>query len=71
MGEAGGLGFLAAGYKTPDAVAEDIAALRAATRRAVRRQPLLPGADVASADAVAAYARTLAGEAERHGVVAG
>src|SRR5690348_17810347 len=31
--EAGGLGFLAAGYKTPDAVAADIAAVRALTAR--------------------------------------
>ncbi|MGH2892743.1 MAG: nitronate monooxygenase, partial [Solirubrobacteraceae bacterium] len=25
VGDAGGLGFLAAGYKTPDAVAQDVA----------------------------------------------
>ena len=33
VSEAGGLGFVAAGYKTPDAMAEDIAATRAATRK--------------------------------------
>ena len=33
VAEAGGLGFLAAGYKTPDAVRADIEALRALTDR--------------------------------------
>ena len=37
---AGGLGFLAAGYKRADAVGEEIRAVRAATRRAVRGQPV-------------------------------
>jgi nitronate monooxygenase len=71
VGEAGGLGFLAAGYKTPDAVAQDIAALRAATEAPFGVNLFSPAEDVASADAVAAYARTLAGDAERHGVSLG
>ena len=33
VGEAGGLGFLAAGYKTPEAVREEIAAIRSLTAR--------------------------------------
>jgi nitronate monooxygenase len=71
VGEAGGLGFLAAGYKTPDVVAQDIAALRAATEAPFGVNLFSPARDVASADAVAAYARTLAGDAERHGVSLG
>ena len=38
--EAGGLGFLAAGYKKPEAVEEEIAELRAADRSAVRAEHL-------------------------------
>ena len=71
VGDAGGLGFLAAGYKTPDAVAQDIATLRAATKAPFGVNLFSPAEDVASADAVSAYARTLADEAERHGVSLG
>ena len=40
VAEAGGLGSLAAGYKTVDAVREDIEALRALTRRPFGREPV-------------------------------
>jgi nitronate monooxygenase len=71
VGEAGGLGFLAAGYKTPDAVAQDVAELRAATDAPFGVNLFSPAEDDEPADAVAAYARTLAGDAERHGVSLG
>jgi nitronate monooxygenase len=75
--EAGGLGFLAAGYKTPDALAQDIAAVRAGTAAAfgvnlfsAPEAGAATGAEVA-ADAVAGYAETLGADAERHGVSLG
>ena len=42
--EAGGLGFLAAGYKPVDGVRADVDAVRALTGAAVRRQPVRPAA---------------------------
>jgi nitronate monooxygenase len=71
VGEAGGLGFLAAGYKTPDAVAHDVAELRAATDAPFGVNLFSPVEDHAPPDAVAAYARTLAGDAERYGMSLG
>jgi nitronate monooxygenase len=65
---AGGLGFLAAGYKTPQAVAQDIAQLRAAGDMPFGVNIFVPSSDEAPAELVAAYARTLAADAERHGV---
>ncbi|MET9776856.1 nitronate monooxygenase [Streptomyces sp. NPDC006367] len=76
--EAGGLGFLAAGYKTADGMYEEIKQLRGLTARPFgvnlfMPQPKTPGAgtgftgaaDVASfnASAVGVYAHQLAGEA--------
>ena len=57
--EAGGLGFLAAGYKTRDAVAADIESLRALTDRPFGVNLFAPPTGVADAAAVAAYAATL------------
>jgi nitronate monooxygenase len=72
VGEAGGLGFLAAGYKTADAVARDIAELRSAGDAPFGVNLFSPPREApADPDAVAAYARTLAGDAERHGVSLG
>jgi nitronate monooxygenase len=86
---AGGLGFLAAGYKSADAVAQDIAALRSASGAPFGVNLFSPpdgatGSDAeagrdgatgldaeAGRDAVTAYARTLAADAERHGVSLG
>jgi nitronate monooxygenase len=77
VGEAGGLGFLAAGYKTPDALAQDVAALRAATAAPFGVNLFSPpdaaaaaGAEAAT-DAAASYAQTLSADAERHGVSLG
>ncbi len=71
VGEAGGLGFLAAGYKTADAVARDIATLRAATAKAFGVNIFSPPQEQASTALVAAYAQALAAEAERQGVALG
>jgi nitronate monooxygenase len=75
VGDAGGLGFLAAGYKTPDAVAQDVAQLRGATDAPFGVNLFSsPGSDApadAAAEAVAAFAQTLAGDAQRHGVSLG
>jgi len=71
VAEAGGLGFLAAGYKTPEAVADDIARLRAATDAPfgvnIFSAPQVQDPDVV----LSAYARGLTVEAERHGVALG
>jgi nitronate monooxygenase len=61
--EAGGLGFLGAGYKTVDAVAEDIAALRALTGRPFGVNVFAPPAPVADAAAVERYAAALGDDA--------
>jgi nitronate monooxygenase len=69
---AGGLGFLGAGYKTVDALREDIAATRALTARPFGVNVFaLAGAAPGDPEAVAAYAARLAGEAARAGVALG
>ncbi|MGZ4178799.1 MAG: nitronate monooxygenase [Solirubrobacteraceae bacterium] len=68
---AGGLGFLAAGYKTPDAVAQEIAAVRAATVAPFGVNLFSAPEREAPPHVVAAYAQTLAGDAERQGVSLG
>ncbi|HEX7133157.1 MAG TPA: nitronate monooxygenase [Iamia sp.] len=71
--EAGGLGFLAAGYLGPDRVAAEVAEVRRRTDGPLGVNlfsppaPLGPGA----AEAVAAYADRLAPRAARHGVTLG
>ncbi|MFL5817166.1 MAG: nitronate monooxygenase [Conexibacter sp.] len=59
----GGLGFLAAGYKTADAVAEDVEAVRAETDAPIGVNVFVPGEAPADAEVVARYAGTLRGEA--------
>ena len=63
VSEAGGLGFLAAGYKPVDAVRADVGAVRAATARPFGVNLFAPPQPVPDPAAVARYARTL----ERHG----
>ena len=72
VSEAGGLGCLAAGYKTPDAVAGDIRQLRALTSAPFAVNIFAPP-DSAPPDRVAleAYAARLQVEAERYGVELG
>jgi nitronate monooxygenase len=69
VGEAGGLGFLAAGYKPVEAVRADIEALRGLTRRPFGVNLFAPPA--AGADDVGAFAQELQGEAVRYGAPVG
>jgi nitronate monooxygenase len=61
VGEAGGLGFLAAGYRTPEAEAEDVAALRALSPAPFGLNLFVPRGGPADPTVLAAYARRLAG----------
>ncbi|MGZ6705346.1 MAG: nitronate monooxygenase [Solirubrobacteraceae bacterium] len=68
---AGGLGFVAAGYKAPDAFAADLEATRALADGPIGANLFAPGGAPADPAAVAAYAERLAPEAERAGVALG
>ncbi|MFC5720173.1 nitronate monooxygenase [Streptomyces gamaensis] len=63
VSEAGGLGFLAAGYKTPAAMYEEIKQLRARTSRPFGVNLFMPQPPAADPAAVAVYAEQLAAEA--------
>jgi nitronate monooxygenase len=73
VASAGGFGFLAAGYKTPDALAGDIAALRELSDAAFGVNLFAPPAPASTVDAdeLAAYTRRMAGEAADYGTKAG
>jgi nitronate monooxygenase len=75
VSEAGGLGFLAAGYKTAERVAADIEAVRSETGGPFGVNLFSPpSADApaeAEADAVGAYRDALSAEGERYGVALG
>jgi nitronate monooxygenase len=71
VSEAGGLGFLAAGYKTADVVGADIRAVREQTGRAFGLNVFSPPGAEAPSQTVSAYAETLAGDARRYGVALG
>lgn len=72
VGRAGGMGFLAAGYRRAEAVGQDIAQLRAAHDAPFGVNLFSPSpGDQAPAEVVSAYARRLAADAERHGVSLG
>jgi nitronate monooxygenase len=71
VGEAGGLGFLAAGYKTPAAVRADIEALRSLTARPFGLNLFAPPGAAADAAAVEHYAGRLRPEADRYGAALG
>jgi nitronate monooxygenase len=58
-GRAGALGFLAAGYKTPEAMAAEITAVRAATAEPFGVNIFVPGAPYRDAAALAGYLGTL------------
>src|ERR1700678_2435938 len=70
---AGGFGFLAAGYKTPDAVAADIAELRELSSAPFGVNIFSPPSPAAEVDAaaVATYADRLAVDARRYGISLG
>jgi nitronate monooxygenase len=65
--EAGGLGFLAAGYKRADAVADEIRTMRAATSAPFGVNVFVPTPEPAGADRVREYLQRLRPEAERQG----
>jgi nitronate monooxygenase len=71
VSEAGGLGFLAAGYRSAAAVREEIGELRRLTGRPFGVNLFVPGPAPADRGALEAYASTLSGEAERYGVELG
>jgi len=71
VSEAGGLGFLAAGYKTAAAVAGDFAELRTLTARPVGLNLFYPTREQVDEAAVDAYAARMGSEAERYGVAPG
>jgi nitronate monooxygenase len=71
VSEAGGLGFVAAGYKTAADVAGDIDATRSATRRPFGVNLFVPSPDRADEAAVRAYVERLAAEELRYGVACG
>lgn len=71
VASAGGLGFVAAGYRTPQAMREDIAETRAQTRGPFGVNVFAPVPGPADAEAVERYGAALAAEARRLGVMLG
>lgn len=72
VAEAGGLGFLAAGYQTPGSISAQIATLRqTAPGIAFGVNMFVPGTPAADPEAVARYVARLAADAEALGVVPG
>ncbi|MFB4305274.1 nitronate monooxygenase [Actinomadura sp. GTD37] len=71
VSDAGGLGFLAAGYKTPQAMRADIAATRKLTSRPFGMNVFMPSRDEIDPVLVDAYRDRLASEAARLGVSPG
>ncbi len=69
--EAGGLGFLAAGYKSADAVSEEIDALRGTTSRPFGINLFVPPRPAEDSFAIHAYRQRIATEAERQGAELG
>src|SRR4051794_5991287 len=68
---AGGLGFVAAGYRAPDAFAEDVARTRALTERPFGVNVFAPTGAPADPDAVRRYADALRPLADAAGVALG
>src|SRR5215203_533054 len=71
VSEAGGLGFLAAGYKFAQAVRAEIAAVRSATPRPFGVNLFYPTRDEIDEAAINAFARSLYDEEVRYGVSVG
>ena len=71
VNEAGGLGFLAAGYRTADVVREHIRELRSLTSGPFGVNIFAPPAPGGDDGALASYAATLEAEADRYGVELG
>ena len=71
VSNAGGLGFLAAGYRKPEDVGAEIEALRAATSRPFGLNLFVPSADDADPGRLAIYAARIRVAAEAAGYAAG
>jgi nitronate monooxygenase len=71
VAEAGGLGFVAAGYKTAAALRDDLAATRALTAAPLAVNVFAPTGAPADPDVIAAYVARLEPEAARAGVALG
>lgn len=69
--KAGGLGFLAAGYLTADALAEKVTAARDLTSEPLGVNLFAPQPSAGTSEQIRAYADALAGEAQRYGVALG
>jgi nitronate monooxygenase len=68
---AGGFGFVAAGYLTPDALIAALDETRTLSADPIGVNLFVPGSPDADQAAIAAYAETLRGEADRLGVALG
>ncbi|WP_044519657.1 nitronate monooxygenase, partial [Mycolicibacterium septicum] len=68
---AGGLGFLAAGYLTADGLAERVTAARKLTTEPLGVNLFVPQPSAGTPEQIQAYAAQLAGEAQRYGVALG
>jgi len=71
VSEAGGLGFIAAGYRTPDAVRAEIATVRSLTSKPFGLNQFVPGPASEVTDALGRYADAIRAEAARLGVEPG
>jgi nitronate monooxygenase len=71
VSNAGGLGFVAAGYRTADAFADDLAAARRQTDGPIGANLFVAGGAPGDPAEVARYAERVAGEAARAGVAVG
>src|SRR5215472_11031370 len=71
VSEAGGLGFLAAGYLTADSLRDHIAQARALTEAPLGVNVFVPGGSPAAPETVASYAATLEADARAAGVALG
>ena len=71
MSEAGGLGFVAAGYKTAEAVRAELDEVRELTSRPVGLNLFVPTRDDVDTHALASYVARMRDEAARYGVEAG
>jgi nitronate monooxygenase len=69
--EAGGLGFVAAGYKRADAVREQIGAVRAQTPAPFGVNVFVPATEAADPDSLRDYVQRLQPEADRQGAALG
>ena len=68
---AGGLGFLAAGYLSADGLAERVIAARKLTTEPLGVNLFVPQPSAGTSEQIGAYAAQLAGEAQRYGVELG